>query len=712
MKRIPKIFTRQVHDSDSDFGYLGELVVDGDRIFACGGTHGRSTMLVTNDGGASWDRRATPATPGLRRMHREPGALYVTGEYGMLAVSVDSALTWTKIPVDTTQCLFQLHRELDGTWWVVGDGGVVFRSYDGVTYSRVDTDWDTRLLGIASLNNAVHIFGYDGTIRRWNGVALEPLPVDFERAITEIVVTKAGTWLVIGDGALAFRSTDGGTSFSPIDVPTSDDLEAMIELPQGILVVGGDGTLLLSDDDGASFERVPNDMTGHLWSIARAGESLFVGGDDGAIWQLAISTTQTMMSENKPDDDDDDDDDHDDDDDDDEAVVPATFDSIEEASERWIREGEVFSAALNDYVRRVYAVGPNKAGDEPSETRGDMAAYVREKLVALNDSGEHRLARELFPPAYEPFDYDGLGQEITQLAYLDDGRVIARIGDSSYFVERDRITAIDDVVFFGQSPDRRYVAKGYADRIAIHRGWDGPIERTLRHAITGVKSLTVAPDGDGAVAASEGGVYWLSERTKRLLLGDGDSVSYAHAAMSPNGRFVAMGTQDTPHLVLDRKSGRRYQFDPVSSYPHFAAFHIDRPEVMLSSCHALYGSGSLAVNLDELLADAREPARPINRTAWVYAVASTPSGYLLADRNGYVWAIDFAGEQQWYCFLGSTLTALDLSPDRKRLLVGSFAGYVVELDLAADGDPRLLTNGPVKELGRWVFWLGHEPMIW
>ncbi|HEV7559167.1 MAG TPA: hypothetical protein VGO00_27020 [Kofleriaceae bacterium] len=712
MKRIPKIVTRQVHDSDSDFGYLGELVVDGDRIFACGGTHGHSTMLVTNDGGASWDRRAAPATPGLRQMHVEPGALYVTGEYGMLAVSVDSALTWTKIPVDTTQCLFQLHRELDGTWWVVGDGGVVFRSTDGVTYTRVDSDWDTRLLGVVSLNNAVHIFGYDGAIRRWTGSTLEPLSFDGGRAITQILVTKAGTWIVIGDSALAFRSTDGGTSFLPIEVPTSDDLEAMIEVPQGIIVVGGDGTLLLSDDDGTSFERVPNEMTGHLWSIASAGESLFIGGDDGAIWQLAVSSTQTMMSEDKPDDDDDEEE-EDEDDEDDDTVVPATFDSIEQASERWIGEGVAFSAALNDYVRRVYAVGPNKAGDEPEETRQDMAAYVREQLVALNESGEHRLARELFPPAYEPFDYEAVGQEITQLAYLADSRVIARIGDRSYFVERDQITAIDgDMLFFGQSADRRYVAKGYADRIAIHRGWDGPIERTLRHALAGVKSLSVVPDGDGAIAATEGGVYWLTERTKRLLLGDGDSVSYAHAAMSPNGRFVAMGTQDSPHLVLDRKTGRRYQFEPVSSYPHFAAFHHDRPEAILSSCHALYGSGSLAVNLDELIADGKEPARPINRTAWVYSIASTSTGYLLGDNNGYVWAIDFAGEQQWYCFLGSTLTALAISPDRKRLLVGSYAGYVIELDLAGDGDPRLLTNGPVKELGRWVFWRGHEPMIW
>src|SRR5262249_19668447 len=154
-----KITSRQVNDSDDDLGYIGELLVDGDRIFACGGTNHDPTILVSNDGGATWDARSTPHTSGLRRMHREPGALYVVGEHGMLAVSVDSALTWTTIPVATDGCLFELHRAADGTWWTVGESGAIFRSSDGVTYTAVETDWDTRLLSVMSIGGTVHILG-------------------------------------------------------------------------------------------------------------------------------------------------------------------------------------------------------------------------------------------------------------------------------------------------------------------------------------------------------------------------------------------------------------------------------------------------------------------------------------------------------------------------------------------------------------------------
>jgi hypothetical protein len=234
------------------------------------------------------------------------------------------------------------------------------------------------------------------------------------------------------------------------------------------------------------------------------------------------------------------------------------------------------------------------------------------------------------------------------------------------------------------------------------------------------KSIVVAPDGDAVLAATDSGIFWLTERgaTKLLPEGTGDDdddsdVSYPHAALSPNGRFVAMGTQDSSHLLLDRKTGRRHSFDPVSSYPHWAAFHNDRPDVVMSSCHALYGSGTLGVDLDALVAGKNQTARVMDRRAWVYQVAPTKFGYLLGDRSGYIWALDFTGTQQWYAFVGSTMTAMDISPDGTKLLAGTFAGIVVELDLTAKApDPRLLTDGPVTDVCRWLFWQGHDPMIW
>jgi hypothetical protein len=718
MKRIPKIKARAVNAADDALGYLGCLAVAGPRVFACGGTYHKPTILVSNDGGGSFTRAATPVTPGLRDIAVVDGTVYVAGEYGTFAASVDGGLTWTPIPTPTDTCLFRIHRARDG-WWIIGDGGVVLRSADGFDFAHVDCDWDSRLLAIAEVAGVVHILGYDGTIRRWTGSALEALELDAGQPLTDLCVTKLGTWLVTGDGGTLLRSTDRGKTFAPINAPEAE-LEAILETPRGVFVVGSDGMVLFSDDDGKSFVKVPLELDGHLWSLAIApsGE-LLIGGDEGAIWSLAIAADATMQVDDAPfekeNENENDEDEEDDDDDDDSPAPVATFASVEEASARWIKEGTTFANELNGYVRRCYTVGPNKAGKEPDETRQDMADYVRRQLIELNARGDHPRARTLFPPAYEPFDYDALGQGIDQLMYLADGRLLVRVGGETYFVERDRIAPVEGVSLFARSFDRRYVAKGYADRVDVHAGWDGPRTASFPRTFDDAASAQLTPDGSALLIANDTGIHWVTDQGATRLLPDEEeeSVSYPHAALSPNGRFVAMGTQDSGHILIDRKTGRRRIFEPVSSYPHLAAFHADRPEVVFNSCHALYGSGTLAVSLDAVLAEQPRSARVLDKRHWAYGFASTPNGYLLADRSGYVWALDFEGEQQWYLFVGSTLTAIDVSPDRKKLVLGSFAGYVIELDLtAASSDPMLLTDGPVRELARWVFWVGHPPLIW
>ena len=141
-QRIPRMRARVAHASDDELGYLGCLFVDGERVYATGGSYHHPTLLVSDDGARSWRGLSHPATPGLRSLTKDGDTLYVVGESGMLAASVDSGLTWTRIPVDTETCLFDHARAPDGTWWIVGDEGVIFRSTDGIAYQRVDADWE------------------------------------------------------------------------------------------------------------------------------------------------------------------------------------------------------------------------------------------------------------------------------------------------------------------------------------------------------------------------------------------------------------------------------------------------------------------------------------------------------------------------------------------------------------------------------------------
>ena len=69
-------------------------------------------------------------------------------------------------------------------------------------------------------------------------------------------------------------------------------------------------------------------------------------------------------------------------------------------------------------------------------------------------------------------------------------------------------------------------------------------------------------------------------------------------------------------------------------------------------------------------------------------------------------------EQLWFCHLGSTLTAMDISEDRSTLVVGTYSGQVIVLRLDQQRDPgQLITDRDVREERRWVFWPGG-PMAW
>lgn len=709
------------------------------RIYAAAGAE----VLLSDDDGRTF--RACASVPGSQPLfgaHVEGDLLYVVGGNGAISRSDDGGVSFVRLRTEPGRMLFRIRRGPDGALWACGDGERLLRSTDGVSFElpegRSEAAGRERYLDVAFEGGNPLVLGSSGRIRRVRGAEEQVLPLFANKAgralpLTRLLVLDGGAWLVLGDGGAVFRSDDRGQTFQRVPLPVACDVEDGVVTSRGVILVGSGGAVLYSSDQGRSFSRIASDLDAHLWSVLGLEHGVvLLAGEGGLLARLELSATETLgvpaeadatadilgaepdAAEQEDEDGDEaaeEEDEHEDEDEGGEEPVATTFASVEEASARWRKEGRAFIDALNAYVRRCYEVGPNKAGHEPKETREDMADYVRSELVRLNAAGEHRRARELFPPAYEPFDYEQLGARVDAVAFLDDERRLVAARGGVFVLTRDRIEQVEGLDTFGRSPDGRFFAKVQGERIDVHEGWDGPRVRSLpRGGLASIAQLVLTPAGDAAAVAGDG-IHFVHEGGVDELAGD---ASFSHVALSPNGRFLAYGTQDTSHVLLDRKTGLEHRFEPVSSYPHFAFFHPDAPMAVFSSCHALYGSGSLVVDLERLVSGRPEHASLLDRRAWVHSGAGAGDLLLLGDRSGYVWARRPGDDgAAWYLFLGSTLTAMDLSRDGKKLLVGSQAGYVVELDLGApEPDPSLLTNGPVLETARWVFWAGHPPLVW
>jgi hypothetical protein len=453
----------------------------------------------------------------------------------------------------------------------------------------------------------------------------------------------------------------------------------------------------------------------------------------------------------------------------DDAPRQSTFASVDEASSRWRDEGVRYKRAVNDYVRRIYEVGYEAAGEEPKETREDMADYVLSQIESFNARGDFASLREKFPPAYEPFGskYEELSRSVEDVFLIGGGRVACRVGDAldsrnAYVIDGHEITELPGVLALGSSPYRRYFARAYEDRVDVHRGFDGPVVHTFGYPRSlpeslgdvplsrydgasdlHVERLAVFPSGDSVLLTSTAGVWVLSAEGAELVhpdpdvleqelaervddLDDGEvfgiELSYAHGAVSPDGAYLAVGDQDSAHRVLHRVDGRWVEaavIDPRSSYPCMAFFHDARPHLALSSCHALYGSATVGVDLGRLPSfrasghDGDDTLDYVDDRHWVFSAAPLKNGYLLGANNGYLWAKAFDEDRQlWYLHLGSTVTAIDISEDRDEIVVGTHAGYLIRLEIGRGRDPLLVTDHDVREVARYCFFHGRPPLVW
>jgi photosystem II stability/assembly factor-like uncharacterized protein len=98
-------------------------------------------VLRTVDGGANWkpvwtltsDNVATSsAWLGLRSIHATDGQrARVVGGDGQLYETTDGGLTWARQPTSTAATLWDIAWVDDNTAWVVGDGGVIFKTLTG-----------------------------------------------------------------------------------------------------------------------------------------------------------------------------------------------------------------------------------------------------------------------------------------------------------------------------------------------------------------------------------------------------------------------------------------------------------------------------------------------------------------------------------------------------------------------------------------------------
>lgn len=399
------------------------------------------------------------------------------------------------------------------------------------------------------------------------------------------------------------------------------------------------------------------------------------------------------------------------------------------------------------------------------------------------DLGERFRQRFAFAPDAFVQRAANAGCFIGPVIALDDDRVLARIGaaydDTAHWVavQGPHHQPLPALRGLGRSHNRRIFAQSDGQQLTTHQGFGGPViarfalprgneglpphvnvapgplgqrcdelipfndgQRVLLRNPTGIYLLTPTTNGSsdgGGVQRlhpqtfDEDGPYtWRKNQMDEEAGGQTVTVlalDMLHMALSPDERHVAVGDQDSSHILLDAQGTLVAEYNPQSSYPHHTVFSHDGKRLFANSCHLYWGS-TMSVPLAPLspLAaqgqqDAPQPAPTdaedlpsLDDRYRVYASATQPDLVVLGDADGYLRAIGDDGQALWRHHIGSTISAIDVSPDGSTIAAASYGGYLVMLERVETGmDPYCIGTSPYVEARRWIFWSDEAaPLRW
>jgi WD40 repeat protein len=432
--------------------------------------------------------------------------------------------------------------------------------------------------------------------------------------------------------------------------------------------------------------------------------------------------------------------------------------------EEWRTKTLEYVTALNAFHEKAFRDGWDKVGKPPEDPGLEHLAQAA--ITALRDAnrtGEFDRLRQLWPPAQEPLipHLQENGQSIPVVCILPDKSILARIGapyeqGRTVRIVGNSVHEVEGVPFFGRCPNRRFFAIAKPHGVEVFDGWGGP--RTgvfawptgLEGAPSGftVKPLSAPPtptrlvpfpDGQRVLFVGCDGVFVLSaEGSVRLLPTTEAQKSYfeyslqehpdddlysglsmEHGAVSRDGKWIAVGCQDSTHLVFDDSLNLVGDIGNRSDYPHFALFSSDDRLLAVNSCH-FYNGVTLGVSVDLLPGLKTEQYKEDGRIvvledgARVYAGACREGEFMVGDASGFVRAFNTDGKRLWHLFIGSSVGDMDISDDGKTLVVSTFAGFlsIIDLDFGQQA-PHQIGDSKHMESRRWIFWKNEEhPLIW
>lgn len=225
-----------------------------------------------------------PSTAVLIAIARAGGRLVAVGDAGTVILSDDGGARWSQAKVPVGVSLTSVHFVDAQTGWAVGHSGVILATTDG------GASWRKQLDGFQARGIEVEPpLGGHGVPAAAGGEGDPLLDVHFEDARRGFAVGAFGRLLCTTDGGQHWRHCEGR-----LDNPDGNHLYAIRPAGGALVVVGERGSVYVSRDQGASFERVATPYEGSFFGVHGVPDGrllvyglrghVFASADQGRSW--------------------------------------------------------------------------------------------------------------------------------------------------------------------------------------------------------------------------------------------------------------------------------------------------------------------------------------------------------------------------------------------------------------------------------------------
>lgn len=228
---------------------------------------------------------------GLRGSCLRGEELWTVGEHGHIARSLDGGASWEKINSPAKdQCLYSIVLDAEGRLWTGGDNGLLmmcpkgshkFTSIKGI---KVEVcDMFASELGVLIPTNR------PGNLYITKGKTLHKTSLETGVDMMTALHTQEGSLIVVGSQGTIFRSTDQGESFEQVESGLPGATFSVVQTMRDgrVVVAGSKGAVLISSDDGASFEHITHDLSQvDIYGGAPYHNAMLLCGGKGTVFCL------------------------------------------------------------------------------------------------------------------------------------------------------------------------------------------------------------------------------------------------------------------------------------------------------------------------------------------------------------------------------------------------------------------------------------------